>query len=143
MKITFHFLLAAAVILGSLACSKSTSQQKDLAGTASDVVEVYYFHFERRCASCIALEKAAKETVESAYAGPIKDGKLVFRVYNLDQKETETIAQKYMVVMPTLLIVKGDKQNDLTDIGFRYASSDPEKFRNELKSAIDAYLKGT
>ncbi len=104
-------------------------------------VEVYYFHFTRRCMTCNNVEKVSKETVEKQYSEKVKAGEISFRSINLDEKDGEAIGAKLKVEGQTLLIVSGDKRVDLTEKGFLYANNSPEKLKAEIKKAIDDMLK--
>jgi hypothetical protein len=141
MKKTILTFLMITAIVSFIACGKSTSQQKDQSGISAGTVEVYYFHYTRRCATCQAVENVTNETLESYYAKELKDGKVVFKSVNLDEKSSEEIAAKFQVGMQTLLIVKGDQKTDMTDTGFKYARTEPDKLKQEIKSVIDKLFK--
>ena len=51
------------------------------------------------------------------------------------------MAEKCKAEGQSLLIISGNKRLDLTDTGFMYAKSNPEKLKTELKKAIDPLLK--
>jgi len=104
-------------------------------------IEVYYFHFTRRCMTCNNVEKVSKEAVEKQYAEKVKSGEITFQSINLDEKEGEAIGAKLKVEGQTLLIVSGDKRVDLTDKGFLYANNSPDKLKAEIKKAIDGMMK--
>jgi hypothetical protein len=108
---------------------------------ATKKIEVYYFHFTRRCMTCNNVEKVSKEAVELQYAEKVKSGEITFQSINLDEKEGEAIGAKLKVEGQTLLIVSGDKQVNLTDKGFLYANSSPDKLKAEIKKAIDNLIK--
>jgi hypothetical protein len=108
---------------------------------AAKKIEVYYFHFTRRCMTCNNVEKVSKEAVEQQYADKVKAGEIAFKSVNLDEKDGEAIGAKYKVEGQTLLIVSGEKRVDLTDKGFMYANNSPEKLKAEIKKAIDGILK--
>ena len=135
-------LLVFTTIIGYMACGKTTSQQKDQATVSTGTIEVYYFHYTRRCATCQAVENVTKEALESNYAKELKDGKIVFTSVNLDEKSSEEIAAKFQVAIQTLLIVRGDQKTDMTETGFKYARTEPDKLKQEIKSLVDQFLKG-
>lgn len=113
-----------------------------LAGSpAGKKVEVYYFHFTRRCMTCNNVEKVSKEAVEKQYPEKVKAGEIFFKSINLDEKDGEAIGKKLKVEGQTLLIVSGNKRVDLTDKGFLYANESPEKLKAEIRKAIDEMLK--
>ena len=130
MKKTMLFFLAFFMVSGVFAGSPAAKK-----------VEVYYFHFTRRCMTCNNVEKVSKEAVEQQYAEKVKAGEISFKSVNLDEKEGEAIGAKLKVEGQTLLIVSGDKRVDLTDKGFLYANDSPGKLKAEIKKAIDTMLK--
>jgi hypothetical protein len=105
------------------------------------IIEVYYFHFTRRCMTCTNVEKVSKEAVEQQYAEKVKTGEITFKSINLDEKDGEATGAKYKVEGQTLLIVAGEKRVDLTDKGFMYANNSPGKLKAEIKKAVDEMLK--
>lgn len=62
-----------------------------------DRVEVLYFHGKQRCATCMAIEKNAAETVETLFADEVKKGTLVFRSVDISAPENEQLADAYEV----------------------------------------------
>ena len=104
-------------------------------------IEVYYFHFTRRCMTCNNVEKVSKEAVETQYAEKVKKGEITFKSVNLDEKDGEAIGAKYKIEGQTLIIICGDKRVDLTDKGFMYANNSPEKLKAAIKKAIDGMIK--
>ena len=96
-------------------------------------IEVYYFHFMRRCMTCTNVEKVSKEAVETLYPEQVKKGDITFKSINLDEKEGEAIGAKYKIEGQTLIIFRGNKKVDLTDKGFMYANNSPEKLKAEIK----------
>jgi hypothetical protein len=130
MKKTVLFFIALFMVSGIFAGNPATKK-----------IEVYYFHFTRRCMTCNNVEKVSKEAVEQQYADKVKAGELTFKSINLDEKDGEAIGAKLKVEGQTLLIVSGDKRVDLTDKGFLYANNSPEKLKAEIKKAIDGMLK--
>jgi len=104
-------------------------------------VEVFYFHFTRRCPTCLNVEKVSKEAVETQYPEQVKIGDITFKSVNLDEKDGEAIGKKYKIEGQTLIVISGDKRVDLTDKGFMYANESPDKLKAEIKKAIDTFRK--
>ena len=104
-------------------------------------IEVYYFHFTRRCMTCQKVEKVSKNAVETLYAEKVKSGQVSFQSVNLDEKAGEAIGAKYKIEGQTLIVIAGDKKVDLTDKGFLYANDRPDKLKAEIKKAVDGLLK--
>lgn len=108
---------------------------------AAPKVEVYYFHYTRRCVTCQSVENQSQKIVQELYAKQVKAGKIKFIGVNLDEEGSEAIAKKCKAEGQALLVISKDKRIDLTDKGFMYAYSKPEKLKEELKKAIDPLLK--
>jgi hypothetical protein len=104
-------------------------------------VEVYYFHFTRRCTTCQNLENVSKKAVETLYPEQLKKGEILFLSVNLDEKEGEALGAKYKIEGQTLIVIYGDKRVDLTDKGFMYANNNPDKLTAEIKKAVDGMIK--
>ena len=62
-------------------------------GKGKNYVEVLYFHGKQRCATCIAIEKYAREVVKKDFADERKKGRVVFRVVDISTSEGEKIAK--------------------------------------------------
>jgi hypothetical protein len=108
---------------------------------AAAKVEIYYFHYTRRCVTCQAVETESQKAIASLYAKEIKEGKVKFIGVNLDEKGSEVLAKKCKAEGQALLVIGGNKRIDLTEQGFMYARSKPEVLKAELKKAIDPLLK--
>jgi len=103
---------------------------------AGEKVDVYYFHFTRRCQTCLNVEKVAKESVEALYPDQVNKGEITFRSINLDENEGADLAKKCKIEGQTLIVICGDKRVDLTDKGFLYANGNPDKLKEEIKKAV-------
>ena len=123
--------------VNSLAADKKTKT----AVSKAPKVEVYYFHFTRRCVTCNAVENVTKEAIAEIYPQQLKAVKITFTGVNLDDAGSKAIAEKCNAEGQTLLVISGGKRIDLTDKGFMYAKNNPEKLKTEVKKAIDDLLK--
>lgn len=141
MKRTFSLLAVVFLMTAFFPGIAGTFKNSEPSSLTAKKVEVYYFHFTRRCMTCNNVEKVSKEAVEQQYADKVKAGEITFKSVNLDEKDGEAIGNKLKVEGQTLLIVSGDKRTDLTDKGFMYANDSPDKLKAEIKKAIDNMLK--
>jgi len=107
----------------------------------SPQVEVYYFHFTRRCITCQAVETESKKAVETLYPEQIKKGLITFKSINLDEESSASLAKKNKVEGQSLLVIGKKKRIDITQDGFIYARSNPEKLKDKLKKTIDPLIK--
>jgi hypothetical protein len=104
-------------------------------------VEVYYFHYTRRCVTCQAVETETLKSIQVLYPLEFKKGLITFKSVNLDEKTSDSLAKKCKAEGQSLLVISGSKRFDLTEQGFMYAKSSPEKLKAELKKTIDPLLK--
>lgn len=137
---TIRIILTMALLLPVLACNSQTINETAASGS-SDKVEAYYFHFNARCVTCKTVEAEAKADIEILYSGAIKSGKVSFRSVNLDEPAGKEIAEKLGVNGQTLLLVSGAQKINITNEGFMYARSSPEKLKAVIKEKIDGLLK--
>jgi hypothetical protein len=138
------FMAGIALILMFIHFSCSGQSDQKTTSTSNEItaqVGVYYFHFERRCSTCISVEENSKKAVEELYPEQIKAGEYFFKGVNLDEKSSAEIADKLDVGMQTLLVVHGDTKIDITSEGFMYAH-DYDKLKEEIKKAVEKALKG-
>ena len=74
-KTLIRYLSMLPLFIGLLlsACSSSNNDRaEDKSGISDNRVEVIYFHGNMRCLTCKAIEKFAKETVDSMYPDEVK-----------------------------------------------------------------------
>ena len=127
MKRIVILSFAIVLIMGSWSCNAQTNKN-DAKTNSSAKVEAYYFHFTARCVTCRTVEAEAKAAIESLYGDKVN-----FQALNLDDESTKALAEKLKVYGQTLLIVKEDAQINLTNEGFMYARSNPEKLKSIIK----------
>ena len=131
-------VLLAAITL--FACNARASQDKETAETGSGDLQVYYFHFTKRCATCNAVENETKVALEMFYSDQMKDGSIGFISLNLEDEKGKEMAEELQVAGQALLLVQGDNQVNLTNEGFMNARTKPDKFHEVLKTQIDKLL---
>jgi len=103
---------------------------------AATKVEVYYFHYSRRCATCNAVEEVTKKTISESFASQFKKRDITFKSINLDDDSSETLEKKCKVEGQALLVMGNGKRIDLTEKAFMYARTSPQKLKAEVKKAI-------
>ncbi|MCX6220943.1 MAG: nitrophenyl compound nitroreductase subunit ArsF family protein [Bacteroidia bacterium] len=128
-------LLSISILFLGCFFGKAQTSQKETSPSGSEKIEAYYFHFNARCETCRAVESEAKADILSLYPG-----RATFRAINLDEISSKAIAEKLKVSGQTLLIVKGDKQINLTNEGFLYATTNPTKLKSVIKQKVDGLL---
>lgn len=129
------FLIIIALSL-NFSCLAQTDKNNETAEVKQgDNVEVYYFHSSRRCETCKAVEDVSKTSIAELYGETVS-----FTGYNLDEPEAAKKAEELAVSGQTLLIVSGDTKINITNDGFMYARSNPEKLKQIIKGKIDPLI---
>jgi hypothetical protein len=136
----YFFKSLIFITLIGISCNAQTNQKPAPAVTNNGDVEVYYFHMTTRCVTCKTVEAEARKNVEMIYADQVKAGRISFTALNLEEATGRSMGEKLGVNSQTLLIVKGDQKINITNEGFLYAVSQPQKFTEVMKSKIDPLL---
>lgn len=100
------------LITGLMSCG-SGDNSANAESPEKDRVEVIYFHGKQRCATCMAIEKNAKEVANTLFANELKNGIVVFKTVDISTPEGEKIADKYEVTWSSLFV---NKWNDGKEI---------------------------
>ncbi|MFZ0471144.1 MAG: nitrophenyl compound nitroreductase subunit ArsF family protein [Bacteroidales bacterium] len=138
---TYRLIITLFLISQFIACNGQTSNTEVKASADnSDKIEAYYFHFTARCTTCRAVESGAKEDLETLFPEQVKEGLITFQSVNLDEDSSKPLAKKLGVTGQTLLLVKGDQKINITNEGFMYAVSKPEKFKEIINEKVDGLL---
>lgn len=136
-QIVFYFAMSLFVMT-SFACSpEENTENKKSSEVKADKIEVYYFHYTRRCPTCNAVENVSKEALEEYFPDEMEKGKITFQSINLDEDSSKEIAEKLKVSGQALLFVAGDKKINLTNDGFMYAKNQPDKLKAKVKETVD------
>jgi hypothetical protein len=132
------YVLSIVLLMCSLSSFTQVNKQP-LKTTVKPKVEVYYFHYAIRCATCIAVENNSKNALTALYPEKVKTGEYAFKGVNLDEASSKAIAKKLKVGGQSLVVVCDDKQLDLTTKVFLYAQ-DQAKIKAEIKKAVEKVL---
>jgi hypothetical protein len=136
MKKSISITILALIIASFFSANSQTAKTTKAVSKVSKV-EVFYFHYSRRCVTCQAVETETKKSILAQYPLQAKKGLITFTSINLDEKSSESIAAKCKAEGQSLLITSSNKRVDLTDKAFMYAKSNPIKLKAELKKTID------
>lgn len=140
-KVVLAFLVVLSVPTFFTVFAGTPSEGKVPVVSNDAKVEVYYFHFTRRCVTCQAVETETKAAIDELYPDQSKKGLVTFKSVNLDEKSNRSIVKKCKAEGQSLLVISGNKRYDITDQGFMYAKSNPEKLKTALKKTIDPLIK--
>lgn len=137
MKVKIVFLFIATSIF--VACNQGTQTtnneevKNEIIQDLDTLLHVYYFHATRRCATCQAVEDVTREALKEFYGDKISLVSL-----NFEEDSNKALVDKFQVSGQTLLIVKGDKQANLTEYAFMNAKTQPDKLKEKIKSTIES-----
>ena len=108
-------------------------------------VEVLYFHGKQRCATCMAIEKYAREVVSQDFADEQKSGKVVFKVVDISTTEGMKLAKSYRVTWSSLFINSWkdgkEQRGNVTVFSFKNARNNTEEFKKGVRDKIKEGLK--
>ena len=139
MKKAYSIALIMLFILSNYSCNNNSGKKEIVQSINTADVNVYYFHFTRRCATCLAVEENARKAVGELYPNEVKTGDYSFTSLNLEEPGTKEIADKLGVGGQSLMIVHGDKKIDITSAAW-LSAHDLGKMKTEIKSGIDKIL---
>lgn len=138
-------LLLVALLWAACGGSKTTSDNVAPVALLENGVEVLSFHNKQRCPTCIAIENETRNLLNSSFAQQLADSTVVFRVFDLSEKENQQIAEHYQVSFSSLILVKYDAGKptvcDLTEYAFSKARVAPDEFKAELAGRLEALLQ--
>jgi hypothetical protein len=102
-------LLAATALLSAGETKKAEPLSRPPDSSKTAVVPVhqvvaYYFHGNVRCASCLKIETFTKEAIDSAFAGALKENRLVWRVINTDSTCNEHYLSDYKLFTKSVVL---------------------------------------
>ena len=125
-------------LLLSACTSSNKSGEEDKSKLPDNRVEVIYFYGNMRCLTCKAIEKFAKETVDSIFTEESRNGKVRFRVVSIP--DNEKMAYEYQTTGSSLFVttyINGvEKRTDMTEFGFKTARKRHEYFQDSLSKVI-------
>ncbi|HRW61854.1 MAG TPA: nitrophenyl compound nitroreductase subunit ArsF family protein [Bacteroidales bacterium] len=133
MKLIHFFTIALIAVSINFSCTAQADKNtKEETAVKAENVEVFYFHYTRRCATCNAVEDVAREVIEEYYGDDV-----FFVSYNLDEDVGKQKAEEIGVSGQTLIIVSGENKINITNEGFMNARSNPDKLKEIIKEKID------
>lgn len=136
MKSVKYLFISLMALSMNISCSAQTEKKNDntrISNTGK--VEVYYFHYTRRCITCQSVENVSREAIAELYGD-----KVLFNDFNLEEENGKQKGKQLGVSGQTLLIVSGDTRINITNEGFMNARSNPDKLKQIIKEKIDTLL---
>jgi hypothetical protein len=150
---SFIFVFFIVALLFTAGCTDS-SQHQSAAPTVSpstinsnstvERVEVYHFHGNTQCTSCIAVGDLAEKTVNANFKDELASGRLVFAHVNYDLPENAALAAKYGVTGSSLWIgvYNGNGFHKEQDTKVWYLIDNEDAYTSYLSGIITKRLNG-
>jgi hypothetical protein len=141
MKRLTVVLTAILMVVGCAGRQAKTAVTADSRNEDKAKVEVLYFHGRQRCITCRSIERLAREVVETEFPHEVSEGKLGLRVVDFSTDEGKLLADEFEVAWSSLFVVRGDVAENLTEMGFKYAKTQPVEFKKQLSAKIKNSLR--
>lgn len=132
-----QFIILAIVLLFTSCTNKQKIKSDELVLPNPGQIGIYYFRTPLHCETCYAIENMIHDELNGKYAEKVKEGKIVFRQYNLDDPGVADFALKFNVVFKSVIILKDDQKIDLTNDLFLYILPKPEKCKALFEETLD------
>jgi hypothetical protein len=129
------------------AANTLTPGDKHPSPVAADRVIVYYCHSKERCENCRNYEPYTKELIQDKFGKLLQEGRLEWRVVNIDQPQGKHFDTDYQLGgIPTLVLVKvqGNKEvkwTKLEDGLMLVAMGDKAAFVQYAENGLRAFLE--
>jgi hypothetical protein len=110
----------------------------------TDKIIAYYFHTTYRCDTCRRIEAYSKKAIDFGFAGELADGKLEFRLVNVEKPENQHFIQDFKLFTKSLVLVrmKDGKQVEWTNLSRVWElTGDYGAFLLYVQQGIRAYLR--
>ena len=133
--VLFIFSLLVLVSCGDKDSKKSEKENMEITQEQNSGVNVYYFHGNQRCKTCIAVQDLTKSTIEKTYPNT----EVRFIEVNTSEKENEALVEKYEVSWNALIIEKGENSEDLTEQAFALAVNSPKELEKIIIETVDRH----
>lgn len=132
------FIFAATILLVACGEKKANSSTSTLNRSLDDkTVNVVYFHGKQRCKTCLNIQEIAKNTIAEQFVG---NENVKFVEIDFSEKANESLAEKYEVAWSSLIIIKGDNFENMTDEAFSKANNDAEGLKSSIVDKVNEYI---
>jgi hypothetical protein len=112
--------------------------------THGSKVTVYYLHTTARCPSCLKIEAYTAAEVTGALAGPLSDGRLEWKVVNVDEPPNAHFTDDYQLYTKSVVV---SEMRDGKEVRWKRLDKvwdllgDQQAFMKYVDEEVRAYLK--
>lgn len=128
-------IIVLAVFTTFFSCKNEAKEETKISeNTVQTDIQLIQFHTEHRCVTCNNIEKLSKETIKGNEA-------ISFVLYNVDDEKNAKVAEQFEASGTSLYLYnsKTKATKDLTEMAFKYAKNEGDKFKTELQKEISAF----
>ena len=140
----FSIILSLVISLLFVSCNGNAQNKATDTQLKANTIEVFDFHTTNRCVTCKAIESNTQYTLETFFADELKEGKITFKVVNIDEDENYELAKKFKASGTSLFLnvitPEKEKQIDLTAFAFTYGKK-KDDFSGRLKNKLEKQLE--
>ena len=140
----FSIILSLVISLLFVSCNGKAQNKTTDTQLKANTIEVFDFHTTNRCVTCKAIESNTQYTLETFFADELKEGKITFKVVNIDEDENYELAKKFKASGTSLFLnvitPEKEKQIDLTAFAFTYGKK-KDDFSGRLKNKLEKQLE--
>ncbi|MBN1419697.1 MAG: hypothetical protein JXP34_13040 [Planctomycetes bacterium] len=114
------------------------------AGGGHEVI-AFYFHGNMRCTTCLTIEGYAKEAIEAGFREALDDGRLTWRVVNIDEPANEHFVDDFQLATRSVVLVdvRDGKRTAWKNLERIWELvGDKEAFISYIQDETRAYLEG-
>ena len=107
-------------------------------------VVAYYFHTNKRCNTCRAIENQARDAIDAGFPEALMSGRLEWRAVNLDDPGNDHFYQDFQLTGGSLVLVDlvDGKAARFKTLGKTWdLVADPPAFRSYATAEINAWLE--
>lgn len=102
------------------------------------LIQILYFHGERRCPTCIKVGEISLNLFKAKYAN---NASIAYKEINTDNEENKAIAEKYQILSSSLIIDVNGTVKNITVDAFKLAKSDAAALEKMITDIIEEGLK--
>ena len=124
------------IVISSFSMANNILSDQNITTKISTKIVVYYFYTNYRCYSCRMIEQYTKEAVEKFFDKELKEGKLIFKPVNIDEKENKHFIKDYQLYTKSVVI---SKMKDNEEVSFKNLDKVWKLLRN--KEGFYSYIK--
>ncbi len=143
LSITILLVLPVTGTAEETASAPQIENPDQQGATDAPTIHVYYFHGDRRCKTCLAIESNAKKVLKTDFTEEVDQKRIVWHAVNTDKDENSHFEEKYNLMFSSLILVKKEngKEEEWKNLEKIWELAHNEsKYNAYIRKEIKAYL---